>query len=65
MQEIQKILVPSLSQEYPLEEEMATHSSIPGLKKSTGRGAWRATVHEVVKSQTDLMIEYALILATM
>ena len=22
------------------------------LKKSTGRGAWRATVHEVIKSQT-------------
>ena len=28
MEELQEILVPSLGQEDPLEEEMATHSSI-------------------------------------
>ena len=37
--------VPSLGREDPLEEGMVTHSSIL-------RGAWRATVHGVAKSQT-------------
>ena len=36
---------------YP-EEEMATHSSIFAWRIPMNRGAWRATVHEVAKSQT-------------
>ena len=36
-----------------LEKGMATHSSIPGiLDNSMDRGAWKATVHGVAKSQT-------------
>ena len=42
----------SLGQEDPLEEEMATHSSIPAWKFSMVRGAWQAMVHEVTKSWT-------------
>ena len=45
--------VPSLGQEDPLEEGMATHS-ISCLENSMDRGAWRATVHGVTKSQTQL-----------
>ena len=36
------------------EEEMATHSSILALGNPMDRGAWRATVHGVTKSQTQL-----------
>ena len=36
----------------PLEEEMATHSSI--LENPMDRGAWWATVQGVLKSQTQL-----------
>ena len=36
--------------EDPLEEGMATHSSILAWKIPTDRGAWRATVHGVTKS---------------
>ena len=43
-----EIKVRSLGQEEPLEEEMATHTSIPALD----RGAWRATVHGVTESGT-------------
>ena len=32
-------------------EEKATHSSILALENSMDRGAWRAAVHEVTKSQ--------------
>ena len=39
MQETQETQVQSLGGEDPLEEGMATHSSI------LDRGAWRATVH--------------------
>ena len=42
MQEIYEILVWSMSQEDPLEKEMATHSSILAGKHSVDRGAWRA-----------------------
>ena len=38
--------------EDPLEEQMATHSSILAWRISTDRGAWWATVHGVAKSQT-------------
>jgi len=40
--------------EDPLEEGMATHSSI--LAWEVDRGAWRATVHGVTKSRTRLSI---------
>ena len=41
--------VPSLGREDPLEKDTATHSSI-----FMDRGAWRATVHGVTKSRTQL-----------
>ena len=40
----------SLGEEDPLEEGMATHSSILAWKNSIDRGAWWATVHEVTES---------------
>ena len=74
MQEPQETQVQSLGWEDPLEEGMATHSSVfawrihgqrslvgyspwteePGRLQSMDRGAWRATVHGVTKSQTRL-----------
>ena len=36
------------------EEEMATHSSILTWRIPMGGGAWRATVHGVTNSQTQL-----------
>ena len=47
---MQETWVGSLGCEDPLEEGMATHSSI--LAWSMDRGAWRATIHEVTKSWT-------------
>ena len=44
--------VQSLGQEDPLEEGMATDSSILALKIPTDRGAWPATVYGVAESQT-------------
>ena len=41
-----------LGQDDPLEEDMATHSSILAWRIATDRGAWQATVHGVTKSQT-------------
>ena len=40
--------------EDPLEEDMATHSSIFAWRIPMDRGAWWATVHGVAKSQTRL-----------
>ena len=40
--------------EDPLEEAMATHSSILAWRIPMDKGAWRATVHGVAKSQTQL-----------
>ena len=54
LQAIQEIQVQSLGREDPLEEEMATHSSIPAWRIPMDRGAWWATVHGVTKSQTPL-----------
>ena len=54
MQETQEMRVQSLGQEGPLEEGVATHSSILAWRISMDRGAWRATVHRVAKSQTRL-----------
>ena len=42
----------SLGQEDPLEEGMATHSSILAWDNPMDRGAWWATVHGFAKSQT-------------
>ena len=47
--ERQETWVWSLSWEYPLEEGMATHSSILAWRIPMGRGAWWATVHGVTK----------------
>ena len=51
---MQETLVRSLSWEDPLEEGMATHSSILACRISMDRGAWQAMVHGVAKSQTQL-----------
>ena len=40
----------SLGWEDPLEEDMATHSSILAWKIPIDRGAWQAAVHEVAES---------------
>ena len=53
-QEMQETWVLSLSWEDPLEEGMATHSSILAWRILMDRGAWRAAVHGVAKSQTQL-----------
>jgi len=45
-----KTWVRSLGQEDPLEEGMATHSSILTWRILMDRGAWWATVHGVAKS---------------
>ena len=41
--------VPSLVWEDPLEEGMATHSSILAWRILVDRGAWQATVHWVAE----------------
>ena len=46
--------VQSLDWEDPLEEGMATHSGILAWRILKDRGAPRATVHGVAKSQTQL-----------
>ena len=49
---MQETWVRSLHGEDPLEEGMATHSSILAWRSPKDRGAWGATVHGVAKSQT-------------
>ena len=46
--------VRSLGWEDPLEEGMATHSSILAWRISMDKEAWPATVHRVAKSWTQL-----------
>ena len=46
-----EIWVQSLGQKDPLEEEMATHSSILAWRIPWTEEAWWATVHRVAKSQ--------------
>ena len=46
--------VQSLGWEDPLEEAMATHSSILAWRFPIDREAWWATVHGVTKSQTQV-----------
>ena len=55
MQETKEMWVQSLGWEDPLEEGMATHSSILAWRIPMDRGAWRATVYGVTKSQTRLV----------
>ena len=43
-----------LGGEDPLEEEMATHSSVLAWENPRDRGAWQTTVHGVVESQIGL-----------
>ena len=50
----QETRVQSLGWEDPLEEGMATHSSILTWRIPMDRGAWQASVHGVAKSQTRL-----------
>ena len=40
--------------EDPLEEGMATHSSVLAWRNSMDSGVWKATVHRISKSQTCL-----------
>ena len=51
---MREIWVRSLGWEDPLEEGMATHSSILAWTIPMDRGDWWATVHKVAKSQTRL-----------
>ena len=51
---MQKTWVRSPGQEDPLQEGMATHSSILAWRIPKDRGAWWATVHGVTNSQTRL-----------
>ena len=44
--------VRALGWEDPLEDGMETHSSILAWRIPVDRGAWQATVHGIVKSQT-------------
>ena len=46
--------VQSLGWEDPLEEDMATHSSILSWRTPMDRGAWQAVVHQIAKSRTQL-----------
>ena len=51
---MQEIPVRFLGQEDPLEEGMATHSSILAWRIPMDRGAWQATVCGVTESWTQL-----------
>ena len=51
---MQETQVQSLGWEDPLEEEMATHSSILAWRIPMDRGAWQATVYGVAKNRTRL-----------
>ena len=51
---MQETQVQSLGKEDPLEKEIDTHSSTLAWRIPMDTGAWRATVHGVVKSRTRL-----------
>ena len=53
---VQETQVLSLGREDPLEEGMATLSSILAWRIPMDRGAWWATVHGVTESQAQLCI---------
>ena len=46
--------VRSLGWEYPLEEGMAAHSIILARRMPMDRGTWRAAIHGVAKSRSQL-----------
>ena len=52
IQETRETRVRSLGGEDPLEEGVATHSRVLAWRIPMDGGAWRATVHGVVKGQT-------------
>ena len=52
MQKMQEMRVQSLGWEDPLEEGMATHSSILAWDTLVDRGAWHITVHGASESPT-------------
>ena len=54
---MRKTWVQSLGWEDPLEENMATHSSIPAWRIPMDRGAWQATVHVINKPSARVWIE--------
>ena len=54
MQETYETQVQSLVWEDPLEEGMATHSSILAWRIPIDRGAWGTMVHRVAQSWTQL-----------
>ena len=54
VQQMQETRVRSPGQEDPLEEDMASHSSVLAWRIPMDRGAWRATVRGVTKSGTGL-----------
>ena len=54
MQETQEMRVQSLGQEDPLEEGLATHSSILAWEIPMERGAWWVSVHRIAQSWTQL-----------
>ena len=49
---MQETRVQSLGQQDPIEEEMATHSSILAGKNPMDKGDWPVTVHAVAKRGT-------------
>ena len=49
---MQETWIRSLGWEDPLEEGMATHSSILAWRTPKDRGTWQATVHGVTQSDT-------------
>ena len=51
---MQEMMVRFLGWKDPLEEGMATQSSILAWRIPMDRGAWQATVHNISKSQTCL-----------
>ena len=51
---MQEVWVRVLNWEDPLEEGMATHTSIPAWRIPWTRGAWQTTVHRVAKNQTQV-----------
>ena len=51
---VQEAWVQSLGWEDPLEEGMATHSSILAWRIPKDRGTWRAVVHGITKSLRQL-----------
>jgi len=57
---MQETWVRSLGREDPLEKEMATHSSVLAWENPTDRGAWRATVHGVIRVGHELETELPL-----